>query len=95
MKNKFQFYEVVEVIDNNAASLKNIIGEEGTILGMAEDENSHQWSYGVSMTSTGTVRCIDERYLQSKGKFKNRSDFYSGESIKINTDPHTGRGMLS
>ncbi len=92
MKNRFQFYEVVLVTASNDVSLESVIGEEGTILGMAQDEESQRWSYSVSIASTGEVWNFDERQLESTGKHQNRSDVYSGDAVKVQVDPDTGRG---
>lgn len=94
MKNRFQFYEVVVVVDNNNESLQALIGREGTILGMAQEEESEEWGYVVSIESIGETWDIAERYLESTGKFRKRSDFYSGESVKVKVDPKTGEGSL-
>lgn len=94
MKNRFQFYEVVIVVDNNKESLQALIGQEGTILGMSQDEESEEWGYGVSMESISETWDIAERYLKSTGKIRKRSDFYSGDSVKVIVDPNTEEGSL-
>ena len=94
MKNRFQFYEVVVVVDNKKESLQALIGREGTILGMSQDEESEEWGYAVSIESTGETWDIAGRYLESTGKILKRSDFYSEDSVKVKVEPNTGEGSL-
>lgn len=94
MKNRFQFYEVVAVVASDESSLESVIGKEGTILGMAQDEESQRWSYSVSIASTDKVWTFDERQLESTGKYQNRSDVYSNDTVRVQVDPDTGRGSV-
>ena len=94
MKNKFQFYEVVRVINCDQIKNKDLLGEEGTVLGMSQNEEDGHWVYAVSMPSTGTNNCIREDSLESTGRMKQRSDFYSGDSIRVIVDPETGEGSI-
>ncbi|WP_299463545.1 Imm31 family immunity protein, partial [uncultured Gimesia sp.] len=94
MQHQFQFYEVVVVVENEDDNLQAVAGQEGTILGMSQNEESGHWGYAVSMTDTGIVCSIDESYLKSTGKIQRRSDFYSGDSVKVQVDPNTGEGSL-
>jgi hypothetical protein len=92
MRNRFQFYEVVLVsLDASDESLR---GQEGTVLGMSYDEQSHRWGYAVSMETTGVVCDFDERQLTTTGKHRNRADFYPGDTLKVQVDPNTGRGSI-
>ncbi|MCA9117657.1 MAG: immunity protein 31, partial [Planctomycetaceae bacterium] len=94
MKSRFQFYEVVLIAESDDASRESVIGEEGTVLGMSQDAESGRWSYAVSMKSTGDVRNFDEQQLKPTGKQRDRSDFYSGDFVKVEVDPNTGRGSI-
>lgn len=94
MKNRFQFYEVVAVVASDESSIESAIGEEGTILGMAQDEESQRWSYSVTIASTGKVWTFDERQLESTGRYQNRSDLYSNETVRGRVDPDTGKGSI-
>lgn len=94
MKNKFQFYEVVKVIDSSKPKLKEFSGEEGAVLGMAQSEHSDRWSYGVMLSSIDEIRSFYEEDLVSTSKILKRSDFYSGETVKVQVDPITGEGSL-
>ena len=94
MSNRFQFYEVVVVAESDDNNLRSVIGEEGTILGMAQDDESKCWSYSVSMASTGKVWNFDEWQLEPTGKHQDRLDFYSGEAVKVQVDPKTGKGSV-
>lgn len=94
MSKRFQFFEVVVVTGCSNIQQQALIGSEGTILGMAQDEESKCNNYAVSMDSTGIVYCFDEWQLASTGRMKNREDFYSGESLKVIVDPKTGKGSV-
>lgn len=94
MSKKFDFYEVVTVIGTSHEQLSTILGEEGTVLGMSQDEESGMWGYAVSMTSSGEVWDIDEEHLESTGQKKNRADFYTGDSVHVKVDPESGEGSL-
>lgn len=83
MNNRFQFYEVVVVIDTETDCPDSVMGREGTVLGMAQDEKAARWTYAVSIESTGKVWNFNERQLMSTGKQRNRSDLYSGDSIQV------------
>lgn len=95
MKNRFNFYEVVVVNISCDYNTEKLIGEEGVILGMSQDEDNGQWSYAVSMSSTGAVWSLYEQQLATTGKYCNRADIYSGESVKVIVDQNTGRGEIN
>ncbi len=95
MKNLFNFYEVVKVIDNSDSKLESIFGLEGTILGMSQDEESGQWGYAVSISPINETWDIEEQFLERTGKTRKRSDFYSGETIRVKVDPKTGEGYIA
>lgn len=95
MSNRFEFYEIVVVVDTTDARLTPVVGEEGTILGMSQDDKSGRWGYAVSITSTDVVWDCDEQQLESTGKRRTRSDFYSGGSVKVEVDQNTGRGSIT
>lgn len=73
MDNKFDFYEIVEVISSEKKH-SEINGFEGIILGMAQN-NDGSWGYTVDIKDDGWD--IDEKYLVSTGKFSSRDQFYS------------------
>ncbi len=94
MKNKFDFYNVVEIAPNEEPGLKELAGQRGSVLGMSQHEETKCWSYAVSSDSNGEVWNIPEKYLIATGESKQRSDFYSGESVKVRVNPETGEGSL-
>ena len=61
---------------------------------MAEDEESNRWSYAVSMASTGDVWNFEEQQLKPTGRRQERCDLYSGDLVKVQVDPNTGRGSV-
>ena len=89
LKNKFDFYDVVEIVPGNAREYQEIVGRRGAVLGMAQDENTCTWYYAVSLESNGEVSQIPENNLIATGDKKKRSDFYDGDSIKVRVDPET------
>lgn len=95
MKNKYEFYEIVK-ISSNKVSLKEINNSEGTILGMAKNEETGRWGYAVSVIlDNGLVWDVMEEDLKPTGKKADPKEFMSGESIKIEVDPETGEGSIS
>ena len=94
MKNQFAFYEVVLISMNHEADLKELIGKRGTVLGMSQHEETHRWCYAVSIDLTGEVWHVAEEHITSTGEVKQRSDFYSDDSIKVEVDPETFEGSL-
>lgn len=91
MRNRFPFYEVVVFINYGDDKLKAHLGVEGTILGMAQDENTSQWIYSVAMPP----KDLAESQLTSTGKHRNLSDFYTNEVVKVRVAPNTGKGSLA
>jgi hypothetical protein len=95
MTSKFDFYEIVKVISLDPIQ-KDINGKLGVIRGKAQNEITHEWSYGIVIDGTdGMVRRVYEKDLQYTGQKADPKDFESGESIKVKVDPKTGRGYLS
>lgn len=94
MSSKFDFYEIVTVITDKP-SCSQINGEMGVVMGKAQDEDTGEWSYGVSIYSDeGLLWRVDEKDIYSTGKKANPTDFYTGETIKVRVDPKTGEGTV-
>ena len=91
MASKFRFYEIVRVKSNYKRT--NLIGEEGAILGMAEDEG--KWSYAVSLYSKGKSYSFNEEDLEPTGKMDKRESFYDGSSVTVKVDPKTSKGRIT
>lgn len=96
MKNKFKFYEVVEVRPKNGYlnldglttkdfNFQSLIGIRGSILGMVQDDRG-EWLYDIRFPSKNNRYTIRENDLISTGIFKKREDFYVNESIKVHVD---------
>jgi hypothetical protein len=85
---KFRFYEVVRVISQKA------LGQEGAVLGMADDE--HGWGYAVSLYSTGICTDFSEEELEATGRMDRRETFYDDDEphIRVAVDPATGKGRI-
>lgn len=94
MKNKFDFYEVVVICENHDVDLAGLTGQRGAVLGMAQDDETGLWVYAVSLDSTGDVWNVGENHLTATGEAKERSDFYSGDSIEVKVDRETGEGSF-
>jgi len=94
MKNKFNFYEIVRIVSDKPKHAE-INGATGVVAGMAQNEETGRWTYGVSIDKLdGLVRRMDEDSLVSIGVVGKREDFYTGESIKVRVDPKTGEGYI-
>lgn len=80
---KFALYEVVRVrelprtISDGTASL------EGVILGVSMGDSSTDVSYSVFLDELQEAWFLDEKELESTGRFTRREDHYSGESIRV------------
>lgn len=94
MKNQFDFFDFVEVKHNEDSNLQTLSGQRGSVLGMAQHEETKCWRYSVSLEFGGEVWDIPEELLTPTGELKQRSDFYSGESVKIKVNPNTGEGSV-
>jgi hypothetical protein len=79
----FAFYEVV-VVHSSRPELREIAGERGVILGMAEEAG--QWSYAVSVESSGICWSLGASDIKSTGEVRRREDFYDASSIRVSKD---------
>lgn len=87
----FNFYEVVRVILKPSNDLAEIAGQEGLVLGRAEEDGCRV--YAVSL-STGETWQIEEKDLETTGEVRSPDDVYSGKSMKVSVDPETGEGSV-
>jgi Immunity protein 31 len=81
MTAKFQFYEVVRILEGQGVR-PYLVGCEGVVVGRAGNEDG-EWSYAIAIPSTEFTWSFDEKNLTATGKFRKREDFYSGISIKV------------
>jgi len=88
---KFNFYDVVKVLSEPSKEMIEISGQEGVVLGRAEEDGC--CVYAISLSSGETWQ-IEEEDLESTGKISAPADIYSGESIKVSVDPETGDGFV-
>jgi len=79
----FAFNEVV-VVQFSRPELREIAGKRGVILGMAEDAG--QWSYSVSVESSGICWSVGASDIKSTGEVRRREEFYDGSSIRVSKD---------
>jgi hypothetical protein len=91
--NKFEFFEIVK-INENCKHNTSLVGLEGTVLGMAKDEQGI-WSYAVSLDKLGKTYSLMESQLEPTGKKDDPNRIYDGSSIKVKVDPETGEGDLA
>ena len=94
MRNKFEFYDIVTV-KSDKPTLKKINGCKGVIRGMAQNEETLKWGYGVLVYQEEEVWHVMEEDLQSTGRKANPENYYTGQSIKVIVDPKTGEGKLA
>lgn len=94
MINKYDFYDIVRIISDNP-NHSEINGKLGVVRGMAQNEVTQEWSYGVSiLESDGTICRVYEKHLQHTGKKADPKDFQIGVSIKIQVDRESGEGHI-
>jgi len=91
MAAKFAFFEVVRIVTDEPEFLE-IVGQEGTVLGMVEDEDGH-WIYAVSINDGEAWTGLYEAHLETTGKHRKREEIYSGESVRVVVD-EKGRGKI-
>lgn len=92
MKSKFEFYEVVRVIDDIDHS-RPLVGQKGAILGMAQNEQE-KWSYAVHLYELRECWSFDEDELESTGRMDVRESFYDGTHVSVIVDSSSGEGRL-
>lgn len=93
MNSLFKFYEVVK-IGSKRDELKNLNGLEGTVLGMAKDENGN-WSYSVHVDDIDVSYHLMEDEIVRTGRIRKKEDFYDGDSIRVRVNSVTGEGEVS
>lgn len=103
MNNKYDFYDAVLIkpisgyldmsdLDTRELDFQTLVGKKGVILGMVEDNN--EWFYDVTLIDSGEIFTFRESDLEFKGEKKERSDFYTVDTVKVSVDPKTGEGTL-
>ena len=92
MKAQFQFYEIVRVAAHYEGV--DVVGLEGAILGMSDDERG-DWGYAVHLFTLRETWDFPESDLESTGKIGRREDFYDGSAIKVFVHPDTLEGDIS
>ena len=90
---KYEFYEVVR-IEPKEHNLEHLRGQEGAILGMAEDDHGN-WSYAVHLYGPREVWNLAEPNLVPTGRMDSRENFYDSASIHVEVDPQTNEGKIA
>lgn len=82
MTAKFEFYEVVTVVESTE-SPPQLWNAEGVVVGKAQDD-SGRWEYGV-LIPTDNNNCwqLGEGVLRSAGRRLRREDLYDGDSVTV------------
>ena len=104
MKNKLDFYEVVEVspksgkldlsdLDTRKFNYQVLVGKQGTVIGMVQNDDG-AWLYDVCFKREDDRFTFREEDLVSTGIKRSRSEFYTGDSVRIRVDPNTGEGKI-
>ena len=93
MKNKFDFYELVEII-GLGKELDEVRGKKAVVVGMSENEDTNEWGYAVDINGCDDGWDVMEKDLLSMGKFIKRDNMYSEETIRVRVDPKTGEGDI-
>lgn len=84
---QFHFYEVVEVRLTPKTRAQGIAGRRGAVLGIAQSETEEgNVSYAVLFDRSSDTWSISEEDLVSTGDRKTRSDFYTGESLRVSQE---------
>ena len=104
MKNKFDFYEIVEIkpkngcldlskLDTRKFNYQILVGKRGTILGMVQNDDGC-WLYDVCLKSEENRFTIREEDLKSTGMKADPNDFMTNEFVKVRVNPKTGEGEI-
>ena len=72
------------MVESTRPELREIVGERGVVMGMAEEAG--QWSYSVSIESRGVSCSVRASDIKSTGQFRRREEFYDGSSIRVSKD---------
>ena len=81
---QFDFYEKVRVTSGNS-ELAEINGMLSAVLGRAQNDDG-SWGYAIHVYDRPTTYSVAESDLTSTGEHAQRSDFYSGDSIRVSRD---------
>ncbi|MEO1615272.1 MAG: hypothetical protein AAFV88_05445 [Planctomycetota bacterium] len=81
---RFGFYEKVRVTTANP-DLADIHGMLSAVLGRAQNDDG-SWGYAIHVYERSTTYSVAESELTSTGDHALRSDFYSGDSIRVSRD---------
>jgi hypothetical protein len=76
---RFEFYEIVRITTSDKTKELGVAGDEGAILGMAEEPESGIW-YTVLVGEQ--TYSIAEDELQPTGRSVTRDDLYDGSSLR-------------
>lgn len=94
MRSKFDFNEIVKIRSLDPKQ-RDINGKLGVIRGKAQNEITHEWSYGIVIyDSDGRVRRIHEKELEYTGQKADPKDSETKERIKVKINLNTGRGYI-
>jgi hypothetical protein len=89
---KYQFYEIVRV--GKHCRHRQLIGREGAILGMSQNEQGI-WGYAVALQPSGECWDLVEDNLESTGRMERRETFYDGTSVTVTVNPQTSEGEVN
>ncbi|MEY2196803.1 hypothetical protein AB7942_29435 [Neobacillus sp. BF23-41] len=75
MKKKFEYNEIVEIVNSSNPKLKEAINKKGYIAGDAFDENTGKWIYAVFIFDNEIVYSCDEDNLKSTGEYFQEDEY--------------------
>ncbi len=81
---QFDFYEKVRVTSANP-DLADIHGMLSAVLGRTQNDDG-SWGYAIHVYDRPTTYSVAESDLIPTGDHAQRSDFYSGDSIRVSRD---------
>lgn len=88
MAAKFEFLEVVTA-SVDRVEITEVDGMEGTILGMAENDDG-EWGYAVHFDAMGITYYLMEDEMLHTGKYRKQEEFYDGSAARVRVGPHHG-----
>src|SRR4051794_38369491 len=83
-KQRYGFYEIVEVRLSPTTRQQGIAGQKGTVIGVAQPETVGQpITYAVHFAASQETWSIDEDNLVTTGQFSSAEEIESGESLRV------------
>ena len=91
-----QMLDVVEILDSDSARELELVGAEGVVLGLTEDETTDERWYAVQVGDLPTVM-LPASDLRLTGRSVPRESIYPGDRLRVSREGEVlpGEGSTS